>query len=138
MNGTRRHRGAVAAVTAAVIMGGAAVGQATATPQWINGPITNTSGYVPDPFSPTGTRFELLTGQFAGYLGEPDASAPRVGEVFYVHGLVAVVATVSKVPTMTLVFDEQLAPDVRFGTERVRKAGEGIRTPDLPLTRRLL
>ncbi|HWH13726.1 MAG TPA: hypothetical protein VNT51_03205, partial [Miltoncostaeaceae bacterium] len=66
-------------------------------------------------FTPfVGARYQLLTGQFAGYRGERDATSPRVGDVFYIRGFVAVVATVSEAPIMSFVFDPALAPDVEL------------------------
>jgi|GEM_PF-5611747 len=116
MTTTSARRGVLTAAAIATAGAALALGPsappASAAPEWIDGAANNTGGIVFTPF--VGARYQLLTGQFAGYRGERDATSPRVGDVFYIRGFVAVVATVSEAPIMSFVFDQAFAPDVQF------------------------
>lgn len=55
-----------------------------------------------------------MTAQFVGFERGPNETPPKVGEVFYIHGLVGVVGTSSEAPIMEFIFDEKLGPDIQF------------------------
>ena len=118
----RGGRGWMAAVVAAatVATGGAATAAAHADgahgpagpTSFANGELTNTQGLAFNPFGPPTLQF--VTAQLVGFEQGPGETPPRVGEVFYIHGLVGVVGTSSEAPIMEFIFDEKLAPDIEF------------------------
>ena len=84
---------------------------AAAEPQYNNG--THVSLYGTSPVS--GLR-HAATSWFAGYIGDTaDPSFPRVGDVFYIRGIVAnTSASLTDAPIMSFVFDPQFEPDVEY------------------------
>ena len=107
---SRRWARALSLTGALVALAGAAA-PAAAEPQYNNGDYV--SLYATSPV--TGLR-HAATSWFAGYLGETaDPAFPRVGDVFYIRGIVANTSgSLTDAPIMSFVFDERFDPDVEY------------------------
>ena len=93
----------------AVLAAAACAAPASAVPGPIEAPIATVTAVHPV----TGLTQDAA-GVSAGWIGEQDASFPRVGDVFYLRGLYAVTGTLPDVPILQFVADAALLPDMEL------------------------
>lgn len=102
--------------TALALVIAAAVPAAAVPAAAAPGPIDAPAGFVTAVHPITGLA-QQATGVSAGYIGEPDATFPRVGDVFELRAVVAITGTLPDVPILTFVADALLLPDITLAID---------------------